>query len=64
MAKNKIELTIEIEDDQADWISDNIGEFDLADESKAFRIQLDYAMDEVEADTVFSPNNIRCRHCG
>ena len=64
MAKNKIEITIEIEDDQADWITDNMGEYDLADESKAFRILLDYAMDEVDADTVFSSENIRCRHCG
>ena len=64
MAKNKIEITIEIEDDQADWISDNMGEYDLADESKAFRILLDYAMDEVDADTVFSSENISCRHCG
>tara|TARA_B100001123_G_scaffold443577_1_gene590003 strand:+ start:1222 stop:1416 length:195 start_codon:yes stop_codon:yes gene_type:complete len=64
MSKNKIEITIEIEDDQADWISDNMLEYDLADESKAFRILLDYAMDEVDADTLFSPDNIRCRHCG
>ena len=64
MSKNKIEITIEIEDDQADWISDNMGEYDLADESKAFRILLDYAMDEVDADTVFSSENIRCLHCG
>tara|TARA_Y100001934_G_C12042501_1_gene626752 strand:+ start:498 stop:692 length:195 start_codon:yes stop_codon:yes gene_type:complete len=64
MSKNKIEITIEIEDDQADWISDNMGEYDLADESKAFRILLNYAMDEVDADTLFSPDNIRCRHCG
>ena len=64
MSKNKIEITIEIEDDQADWISDNMGEYDLADESKAFRILLDYAMDEVDADTVFSSENTRCRHCG
>ena len=64
MSKNKIEITIEIEDDQADWISDNMGEYDLADESKAFRILLDYAIEEVYADTVFSSENIRCRHCG
>ena len=64
MSKNKIEITIEIEDDQADWITDNMGAYDLADESKAFRILLDYAMDEVDADTVFSSENIRCRHCG
>ena len=64
MSKNKIEITIEIEADQADWISDNMGEYDLADESKAFRILLNYAMDEVDADTLFSPDNIRCRHCG
>ena len=64
MSKNKIEITIEIEDDQAAWITDNMGEYDLADESKAFRILLDYAMDEVDVDTVFSSENIRCRHCG
>ena len=64
MSKNKIEITIEIEDDQADWITDNIGEFDLTDESKAFRILLDYAIEEVDTETLFSSENIRCRHCG
>lgn len=64
MSKNKIEITIEIEDDQADWITDNIGEFDLTDESKAFRILLDYAIEEVDTETLFSSDNIRCRHCG
>ena len=64
MSKNKIEITIEIEDDQADWITDNIGEFDLTDESKAFRILLDYAIEEVDRETLFSSDNIRCRHCG
>ena len=64
MSKNKIEITIEIEDDQANWITDNIGEFDLTDESKAFRILLDYAIEEVDTETLFSSENIRCRHCG
>jgi hypothetical protein len=63
MAKNKIEITIEIEDDQADWITDNITKYHISDDSKAFRILLDFAMGEIDSETVFSQDNMRCRHC-
>ena len=64
MAKNKTEISFEIEEDHAGWISENTAEFALDDESKAIRVLIDYAMEEVAAEDIFAPENMRCRHCG
>ena len=61
--KDKIELTLSLESDQLDWISEIIQDYDLPIESKAIRILLDYAIEDADKDEVFSPDNMRCRHC-
>ena len=61
--KNKIELTLSLESDHLDWLSEIIQDYDLPDESKAIRILLDYAIEDADKDEVFSPDNIRCKHC-
>ena len=61
--KDKIELTLSIESDQLDWLSEIIQDYDLPNESKAIRILLDYAIEDADKDEVFSPDNMRCRHC-
>ena len=61
--KDKIELTIDLETDHLDWLSEIIQDYDLANESKAIRILLDYAIQDADKDGIFSPDNIRCRHC-
>ena len=61
--KDKIELTIDLETDHLDWLSEIIQDYDLPNESKAIRILLDYAVQDADKDEIFSPENIRCRHC-
>lgn len=61
--KNKIELTLKLESDQLDWLSNIIQDYDLPNEAKAIRVLLDYAIDDGDKDEIFSPDNIRCRHC-
>ena len=61
--KNKIELTLSLESDHLDWLSEIIKDYDLPDESKAIRILLDYAIEDADKDEVFSPDNMRCKHC-
>lgn len=61
--KDKIELTIDLETDHLDWLSEIIQDYDLPNESKAIRILLDYAIQDADKDEIFSPDNIRCRHC-
>jgi hypothetical protein len=61
--KDKIELTIDLETDHLDWLSEIIQDYDLPNESKVIRILLDYAIQDADKDEIFSPENIRCRHC-
>ena len=61
--KNKIELTLSLESDHLDWLSEIIQDYDLPDESKAIRILLDYAIEDADKDEVFSQDNMRCKHC-
>ena len=61
--KNKVELTLSLESDHLDWLSEIIQDYDLPDESKAIRILLDYAIEYADKDEVFSPDNMRCKHC-
>jgi len=64
MPKDKLEVTLVIEKAQANWLADNASEYALEDESKAARVLLDYAMDGIETDIIFSAANMRCMHCG
>ena len=61
--KDKIELTLKLESDQLDWLSEIIKDYGLPDEAKAIRILLDYAIEDGDKDEIFSPDNIRCRRC-
>ena len=61
--KDKTELSITIESDQIDWLTEIIQDYDLPDESKVLRVLLDYAIQDVDKDDIFSPENMRCRHC-
>ena len=64
MAQDKLEVTLLIEKTQAEWLADKASEYALEDESKAARVLLDYAMDGIETDIIFSAANMRCMHCG
>ena len=37
--------------------------YDLSDESKTFRVLLDYAIEDGDQEEIFSEDNMRCRHC-
>ena len=60
----KITISVEVEDEQADWLTENSVEYGLSDQSKALRVLLDYAIQDVEAKLIFSDDNSRCRFCG
>tara|TARA_B100001750_G_scaffold175105_1_gene143295 strand:- start:500 stop:700 length:201 start_codon:yes stop_codon:yes gene_type:complete len=60
----KITISVEVEDEQADWLTENSVEYGLSDQSKALRVLLDYAIQDVDAELIFSDDNSRCRFCG
>ncbi len=64
MAHEKTDLAATIETDQAEWLTEQTAEFGLPDDSKALRILIDYAMEELDAQLIFASENARCRHCG
>ena len=47
-----------------DWLTENSVEYGLSDQSKALRVLLDYAIQDVDAELIFSDDNSRCRFCG
>ena len=64
MAHEKTDFAATIETDQAEWFAEQTAEFGLPDDSKALRILIDYAMEELDAKLIFASENARCRHCG
>ena len=60
---NKIELTIELEQEQIDWLAENVVDFGLPDESKAARVLFAFAMSEIDVEESFSSDNSKCL-CG
>ena len=42
--KEKVDVTITIEEDHLEWILSVTEKYDLSDESKTFRVLLDYAI--------------------
>lgn len=58
----KIEVTVEIQSDQHEWLAEMATQYGLPDSAKAMRILLDYAMQEADQDELFE--TIRCHHCG
>ena len=64
MPSDKIEQTFEIESEQSEWLGEVAGEYGLADEDKALRVLLDFAMEDGDKDLIFAAENMRCRFCG
>jgi len=63
MTKNKETISVNLEEDQLNWLADIVEKFELPDESKALRILLDYVMEEADKEEIFDIENMRCRHC-
>ena len=63
MEKDKSEVSVELESDHLVWLNQVVMDYGFPDESKAMRVLLDYAIQDVESDLIFSPENMRCRHC-
>lgn len=61
--KNIIQISVEVEGDQAAYLKRMADEFGLADESKALRALLDFAIVDGDAETIYNVRNMRCRHC-
>ena len=62
--KQIIPLQIEVEADQAAYLEEMAQKYGLADQSKALRVLLDYAIQDADDDTIFDMStNMRCRHC-
>jgi hypothetical protein len=64
MPSNKIDQTFEIEQQQFDWLGKIAEDYGLADEAKALRVLLDFAVQDGDKDLIFSDENMRCRFCG
>ena len=60
---NKTELTIELEQEQIDWLAENVVDFGLPDESKAARVLFAFAMSEIDPEEISSSDNSKCL-CG
>ena len=60
---NKTVLTIELEQEQIDWLAENVVDFGLPDESKAARVLFAFAMSEIDVEEIFSSDNSKCL-CG
>ncbi len=63
MAHQKVEINLELENVHLDWITEMVSEFGFEDDSKVLRVLIDYAIQDVDADEIFSPENMRCLHC-
>ena len=61
--KEKVDVTITIEEDHLEGILSVTEKYDLSDESKTFRVLLDYAIEDGDQEDIFSEDNMRCRHC-
>ena len=63
MEKDKVEVTLELERDHAEWLAAVVDKYGFPDESKAARVLLDFALQDGDEDLIFAPENMRCRHC-
>ncbi|HSR49251.1 MAG TPA: hypothetical protein VLV83_00400 [Acidobacteriota bacterium] len=61
MSEN-IEYTLELKEDQYEWLEEMAEEHGLPDESKALRCLIDFAREESDLESdIF--DEIRCLHC-
>ncbi len=58
----KTNYSIDLNQNQIDWLMAMKEKYGVTDDGKALRIVLDYVMEEAELDTVFE--EVRCNHCG
>ena len=63
MEKDKVEVTLELEQDHVDWLATIVEQYGLLDQSKAARVLLDFALQDGDELEIFAPENMRCRHC-
>ena len=64
MPSDKVERGFEIEKEQLTWLGQVAKDYGLADEAKAMRVLLDFAIQDGDRDLIFSSDNMRCRFCG
>ncbi len=64
MASDKVAHTFDIESEQRDWLGEIAEEYGFADEDKALRVLLDFAIQDGDNDLIFADENMRCRFCG
>ena len=64
MPKDKVEVTLELERDQIEWLETIVNQFSLSSNSKAARILFDYAISDADNALVFAGENSRCHRCG
>ncbi len=61
MSEN-IEYTLELKEDQYQFLTEMVDKYSLDDESKALRCLINFAIEESEhQESIFE--EIRCRHC-
>ncbi len=62
MNKSKVNVSLDIEQDQKDWLESMAQKHSLPDASKALRVLLDYAIEEGDEQDIFG--KVRCLRCG
>ena len=62
MRKRKLVESLELEEDQLEWLLDMAAQHGLPDASKALRVVIDHAMYDADEDRIFMER--RCRRCG
>jgi hypothetical protein len=60
MPKNKVSATYTIEETHSQFLKDVTSRFEIADESKALRILIEYAIQDADVESIFAPENTRC----
>ncbi len=61
MSEN-IEYTLELKEDQYQYLTEMVDKYSLDDESKALRCLINFAIEEADhEESIF--DEIRCRHC-
>ncbi len=63
LPKDKVGVSLQLESDHLQWLKDIVERFEFPDESKAMRVLLDYAIQDIEDEVIFAFENMRCTHC-
>lgn len=57
-------VQVELREYQISFLQDMMAKYKIADQGKALRILLDYAVQDADLDLVFDKKNMRCIACG